>query len=253
MNGSFHGRSLACMAASGKADWPLFPPHMPGFRRVPPHDLPALQAATDQDTVAVMLEPIQGEAGVQPMDPDWLTALQAHCRAMGLLLICDEIQTGCGRCGELFLSRSLGLQPDILTLGKGLGAGMPVAALLTRPELDCFAPGEHGGTFAGNALAMAAVRAVLQRLTAPGFLDGVRQRGVHLRSRLRRFGSVRGAGLLLALERPQGDGPAVVARAAERRLLLNSPRPDCIRFMPTLTITTAEINRCCDLLEEILS
>ncbi len=245
----FHGRTLATMSASGKAGWErLFEPKVPGFPKVPLGDLGAVEAAIGPETAAVMLEPIQGEAGVVPAGDGFLRELRALTEQKGVLLILDEIQTGMGRTGSLFHYQQLGFRPDILTLGKGLGGGVPLAALLAREAVCCFEPGDQGGTFNGNPLMTAAGLAVLEAVSAPGFLEQVRETGARLSAGLERlsarhgFGAVRGRGLLLALELGRPVGPALVAAAFERGLLINAPRPGCLRFMPALTVSPAEVD-----------
>ena len=178
----FHGRTLATMSASGKAAWDrLFEPKVAGFPKVPLNDLGAVEAAITDRTVAVMLEPIQGESGVWPADDGYLRSLRSLADRRGILLILDEIQTGMGRTGALFCFEHSGVRPDILTLGKGIGAGTPLAALLAREEVCCFEPGDQGGTYNGNALMAAVGQAVLEQLTSEGFLDRVREAAAMLR------------------------------------------------------------------------
>jgi acetylornithine/N-succinyldiaminopimelate aminotransferase len=248
-HGGFHGRTLAMMAASGKPGWDaLFPPAVPGFRKVPFGDLAAVAAAIDEATAAVMVEPIQGEAGVVVPPAGYLAGLRRLTRERGVLLVLDEVQTGMGRTGSLFAFEAEGARPDVLTLGKGLGAGLPLAALLATREASCFAPGEQGGTFGGTPLVSAAGLAVLEALLAPGFLAGVRARGEALAAGLGRVAdrfacpAVRGRGLLQALALPAPRAEAVVARAREGGLLVNAARPDLLRFMPALDVSEAEID-----------
>ncbi|SMF16132.1 acetylornithine aminotransferase apoenzyme [Tistlia consotensis] len=245
----FHGRTLATMSASGKAAWKgLFEPKVPGFPKVPLGDLAAVEAAIGPDTAAVMLEPIQGEAGVIPAGDGFLKELRALTQAKGVLLILDEIQTGMGRTGRLFHYQHLGFTPDILTLGKGLGGGVPLSALLAREDVCCFEPGDQGGTFNGNPLMTAAGLAVLEAVTAPGFLERVTATGAYLAeglaalSRRHGFGGVRGRGLLLALDLGRPVGPALVEAALAEGLLINAPRPECLRFMPALTVSREEVD-----------
>ncbi len=255
----FHGRTLATMSASGKAGWEqLFEPKVPGFVKLPYNDLEAVARAVDEQTVAVMLEPIQGEAGVIPATMEFVQGLRRLTRERGMLLIFDEVQTGMGRTGALFAYERLGVEPDIMTLGKGIGGGVPLAALLATEGASCFAPGEQGGTYSGNPLACAAGLAVLETLLSPGFLHEVKRRAAHLRQGLERLaashglGGVRGTGLLLALETGSVDALEVSRRAMEWGLLLNAPRPDAIRFMPALTVTEAEIDEMLERLDAIL-
>jgi acetylornithine/N-succinyldiaminopimelate aminotransferase len=176
------------------------------------------------------------------------------------LLIFDEIQTGIGRTGSLFAYQQTRVIPDIMTLGKGLGGGLPVAALVARPEICCFEPGEQGGTFNGNALVTAVAVAVVREVLRPGFLAEVEARGKQLREVLERLsakhrqGEVRGRGLLLALKLAGGlSGPKLVERALERGLLINSPREDALRFMPALNVTAGEVEECGRRLDEVMS
>lgn len=259
MDHGFHGRTLATMSASGKAQWDsLFEPKVAGFVRVALNDLEAVEAAIGPRTVAVMLEPIQGEAGVFPASDEFLRRLRALTRERGILLILDEIQTGIGRTGTVFGCEHAGVTPDIMTLAKGLGGGVPLAALLAHRDVACFEPGDQGGTFCGNPLMAAAGCAVLETITAPGFLPRVVAAGEHLADRLHALsrrhggGEVRGRGLLRALEVPAGIAPRVAEQAREQGLLVNAPRPDSLRFMPALTVTDAEIDRMADILDGVL-
>ena len=260
MVGGFHGRTLATMSASGKPGWDqLFEPKVPGFPKVEIGDLDAVEAAIGDETVAVMLEPIQGESGVIPAGDGYLRGLRDLTRDRGVLLILDEIQTGMGRTGTLFAFEHAGVRPDILTLGKGLGGGVPIAALLATREASCFEYGDQGGTFNGNPLMTAVGLAVLGELGREGFLDVVVSRGAYLTRGLEELsqrhgiGSVRGRGLLLALDLGEPIGAEVVAAALEHGLLLNSPRPDSLRFMPSLTVTEDEIDQVLGILDACLT
>jgi acetylornithine/N-succinyldiaminopimelate aminotransferase len=199
-------------------------------------------------TAAVMLEPVQGEAGVIAATPEFMQGLRRLTAEQGVLLIVDEIQTGMGRSGKLFAYEHAGIEPDIMTLGKGLGGGVPLAALLARAAVCCFEPGDQGGTFNGNPLMTAVGCVVMQALLAPGFLDEVARKGKYLRLRLEQLsakhslGEVRGEGLLQALELGSDLGPLLAERAREAGLLLNSPRPSMLRFMPALNVGDAEID-----------
>ncbi len=255
----FHGRTLATMSASGKPQWAqLFEPKVAGFPKAPFGDLDAVAGLIGGSTAAVMLEPIQGEAGVIPAPPEFMQGLRALTRERGVLLILDEIQTGMGRTGKLFGYEQAGIEPDIMTLGKGLGGGVPLAALLARDAVCCFEPGDQGGTFNGNPLMTAVGCAVLRALLAPGFLDEVASKGRYLWARLQDLsvryglGEVRGQGLLLALDLGSDTGPLLVERARERGLLLNSPRPHLLRFMPALNIEEEEIDQMIALLDALL-
>jgi acetylornithine/N-succinyldiaminopimelate aminotransferase len=259
MDHAFHGRTLATMSASGKPGWDsMFEPKVPGFPKVPLGDVDAIRRAITDRTAAVMLEPIQGEAGVYGITDDQLRAIRDVTRDCGVLLILDEIQTGIGRTGRLFAYEHAGVEPDIVTLGKGLGAGVPLAALVASAAASCFEYGEQGGTFNGNPLMAAVGCAVLETVGDPAFLERVRATGDYLATRLRSLaaelghGEVRGRGLLLALALHGEDGRKVSQAALDLGLLINAPRPDTLRFMPSLTVTREEIDLMLDLLRKSL-
>jgi acetylornithine/N-succinyldiaminopimelate aminotransferase len=259
MDHGFHGRTLATMAASGKPAWEaLFEPKVSGFTKVPLGDLDAVKRAITPQTIGVMLEPIQGEAGVYPAGDDFLRALRALTRDEGLLLILDEIQTGIGRTGRLFGFEHASVEPDILTLGKGLGGGVPLAALVAAEHVCCFEYGDQGGTFNGSPLMAAIGSAVVETVRRPEFLAAVNANGEHLMERLRELssalghGEVRGRGLLIALELRGLDAGKVARTAMDRGLLINAPRPDTLRFMPALNVTRDEIDQMLILLEAVL-
>ncbi|HEX9801987.1 MAG TPA: acetylornithine transaminase [Gammaproteobacteria bacterium] len=249
MENGFHGRTLATMSATGKPQWEtLYEPKVPGFTRVPYNDLEAVARAIDDNTVAVMLELVQGEGGVVPASREFVQGLRALTRERSCLLIVDEVQTGIGRTGTLFAYQQYGIEPDILTLGKGLGGGVPLAALLTKKRFSCFDYGDQGGTFNGNPLVCAAGLAVVETVGKPAFLQRVRERADDLRTQLQALarrhglGEVRGSGLLLALPIGALPAAAIVKAAFARRLLVNAPRADVLRFMPALNVSQAEID-----------
>jgi acetylornithine/N-succinyldiaminopimelate aminotransferase len=258
--GGFHGRTLATMSASGKKAFePLFEPKVSGFRKARLNDLDSVKALITDNTVAVMLEPIQGEAGVWPATDQFLKELRALTKEHGLLLIVDEIQTGMGRTGKLFHYQHAGIEPDIMTLGKGIGGGVPLAALLATEHASCFEHGDQGGTFNGNPLMCAAGLAVLEQVSQPDFLKSTVDAGLFLEAELHRLsarhglGDIRGRGLLLALDLKLPIGAAIVAQAFAEGVLLNSPRPDALRFMPALNVTRNEISEMIDCLDAILT
>ena len=258
--GAFHGRTLATMSASGKKAFePLFEPKVSGFPKAQLNDLASVERLINDKTVGVMLEPIQGEAGVWPATDRFLRELRTLTREHGLLLILDEIQTGIGRTGKLFHYEHAGIEPDIMTLGKGIGGGVPLAALLATAAASCFEHGDQGGTFNGNPLMCAAGLAVLQRVSDPDFLKSVVDTGLYLESELQRMsarhglGDVRGRGLLLALDLKHPIGASIVAQAFEDGVLLNSPQPDALRFMAALNVTREEIVGMIDCLDTILT
>jgi len=249
---AFHGRTLATMSASGKPGWDaMFPPQVDGFPKAELNDIESVRALIDDQTVAVMLEPVQGEAGVIPADPAFMTALRELTRERGLLLIVDEVQTGMARTGTLFAYQHYGIEPDIMTLGKGIGGGVPLAALLAREDVSVFQPGDQGGTYNGNPLMAAVGVVVFDALTASGFLDAVNARARQLSEGLlalsvkHGLAGERGQGLLRALMLDRDDAPAIVAAAFAQQpegLLLNAPRGNLLRFMPALNVTEDEIS-----------
>lgn len=258
MDHGFHGRTLATMSASGKAGWDtLFEPKVPGFHKVPLNDIEAVEAAITAQTVAVLLEPIQGEAGVFVAEDDYLRQLRQLTTKHNILLIVDEVQTGIGRTGTLFAFAHAGITPDIMTLGKGLGGGAPIAALLAQKDVSCFVPGDQGGTFNGNALMTAAALAVLKTVSAPGFLENVVAQEKYLRKKLAAlanqhgFGDVRGRGLLLALDLEREVAAEMTAAALDKGLLINAPRPDTLRFVPALNIGKEQIDAMVEILDEV--
>jgi acetylornithine/N-succinyldiaminopimelate aminotransferase len=258
--GGFHGRTLATMSASGKKAFePLFEPKVPGFPKAQLNDLASVKRLINDRTIGVMLEPIQGEAGVWPATDQFLRDLRNLTKAHGLLLILDEIQTGMGRSGKLFHYEHAGIEPDIMTLGKGVGGGVPLGALLATRSAYCFEHGDQGGTFNGNPLMCAAGLAVLQQVADPDFLKSVVDTGRYLESELQRIsarhglGEVRGRGLLLALDLRHPIAASIVAQAFEDGVLLNAPRPDALRFMPALNVNRNEIVGMIDCLDAILT
>lgn len=261
--GAFHGRTLATMAASGKAGWDrLFEPKVPGFPKARFEDIASVVAVITDKTVAVMLEPVQGEAGVVPASIEFLRALRALCDRRGLLLILDEVQTGVGRTGRMFAFEHAGVRPDIMTLGKGIGGGVPLAALLATEHASCFAHGDQGGTYCGNPLMAAVGNAVIDVVSRPAFLTDVTAKGEYLAQRLRELSARRGlagdrgSGLLRALDlgRPIAAQVVDAARALEPEgLLLNAPRPSLLRFMPALNVTREEIDRMLVKLDGVLA
>lgn len=257
--GSFHGRTLAMMAASGKLGFAeMYAPRIEGFRHVPYGDLAALEAAIDESVVAVMLEPVQGEAGVRVLPEGFLREVRRLTEARGVLLICDEVQSGCGRTGRFFAFEHEGIRPDVLTLGKGLGGGLPLSAVLCREEVSCFEPGEQGGTFTNHPLLSAVGLAVVDAVGRPEFLARVREAGARLEAGLRAIaaevgGEVRARGLLQAIDLPGVAARDFAARAIEAGLIVNPIPPSTIRLMPRLDSTDAEIDEALRILREVLA
>jgi acetylornithine/N-succinyldiaminopimelate aminotransferase len=259
---SFHGRTLATMSASGKPNWDtMFAPQVAGFPKADLNDLESVKKLVTDKTVAVMLEPVQGEGGVIPATPEFMRELRKFTKENNILLIADEVQAGCGRTGALFAYQNYGIEPDIMTLGKGIGGGVPLAALLATDAVACFVPGDQGGTYNGNPLMTAVGMSVIKQLLAPGFLDSVKAKGELLKSELLKLVTEfnlegeRGAGLLRALMLGKDIGPKLVELARDRSpegLLINSPRPNLLRFMPALNVSDDEIRQMCNMLRELL-
>jgi acetylornithine/N-succinyldiaminopimelate aminotransferase len=243
MEGGFHGRTMGALSATPQESKQApFAPLVPGFRVVPRNDAAALTAAVSADTAAVLLEPIQGESGIHPLDPDVLRAAREACDEHGALLIFDEIQCGMGRTGTLWAHQQLGVTPDVMTVAKGLGGGLPVGACVTSPDAaDVLGPGDHGSTFAGGPVIAAAANAVLDVVTGEGFLDTVRQRGDRLAAGIRELGlEPRGLGLMVGFDLP--DAQDVARRALlEQRLVVHATGPETIRMLPPLTVSDDEI------------
>lgn len=261
-DGAFHGRTLAMMSASGKPGWgEIYPPMPTGFLKARYNDIASVERAITPRTAAVMIELVQGEAGVVVADRGFVRELRALTAERGVLLIVDEVQTGIGRCGSAFAHELYDIEPDVMTLAKGLGGGVPLAALLCKEALNCFRPGDQGGTFCGNPLMAAVWLAVVDEVCRPAFLAGVRERAAQLSAGLqavvRDHGLVgeRGLGLLRALELPADVAPQVVAAAQALEpvgLLLNAPRPHLIRLMPALNIGAADVDEGLALLRRAL-
>ncbi len=259
----FHGRTLTTMSASGKPGWDtLYAPQVPGFPKAELNQIASVEKCITDKTVAVMLEPIQGEGGVVPATPEFMQQLRALTKQHQILLIVDEVQTGCGRTGALFGYEWSGIEPDVMTLGKGIGGGVPLAALLCREEVACFESGDQGGTYNGNPLMSAVGIAVLEQLLSPGFLANVQANGDMLRDGLLEISQTyglageRGKGLLRVLLLGQEIGAQIVEKARllePEGLLLNAVRPNMLRFMPALNVTSQEIEQMLSMLRGILN
>ncbi len=260
-NGSFHGRTLAMVAATGQPKFQQ--PYIPlpsGFVNVEYNNIEAIKIATTGQTCAVMLEPVQGEGGVNFPDDSYLMAVRAWCDQKGILLILDEIQTGMGRIGTLFAYEQYGIEPDIMTLAKGLASGVPIGAILAKDRASVFVPGEHGSTFGGNPLACAAGYATLKFVIDNDIAGNANRVGQYLITGLKNLGDkfqfitdVRGRGLLVALEFSQDIAQSVLMACLARGLLLNRLKPNTLRFMPPLIIGKGEVDEALAILDEALS
>ena len=257
--GSFHGRTLGALHATGQpAKWEGFQPLPEGFHHVAWNDLEALEAAIDPSIAAVLLEPIQGEGGVNPATAQYFEGVRRLCDELGLLMIVDEIQTGLGRTGEWFGFQHFGVEPDVVTMAKALGNGMPIGACWAKKDVAAvFQPGDHGTTYGGQPLAASAARAtlaILERINAPQLAE---QAGAQLRHSLEIIDGVvevRGLGLLLAAELAEGiDSKAVAADLLSRGLIVNAVSPTALRFAPPLIVSESEILQAVDLLSAVLA
>ena len=259
-NNSFHGRTIATVTATGQPKYSApFAPLPAGFHYVPFNDVEALRAAVNENTAAILLEPIQGEGGVVPATQEYLRAARELADEYGALLIFDEVQTGVGRTGSLWAYQRYDVVPDVMTLAKGLGGGMPIGACLARGSAaETLKPGDHGSTFAGNPLAATAANAVLDILADERLIDNVRVVGAYLVQRLADlrerhpgvFGGVRGMGLMLGVEIVPPVAKKVAATALEMGLVINAPNDNTIRLLPPLTISERDADDAIELLEK---
>ncbi|MCA9845457.1 MAG: acetylornithine transaminase [Dehalococcoidia bacterium] len=261
-NNGFHGRTFGALAATGTARYrEPFEPLPAGFSHVDWNDLEAVKKATTDQTVAILLEPIQGEGGVNMPDDGFLPAIQAWCRENNLLLVLDEIQTGNGRTGTLFAYEQYGLDPDIVCLAKGLAGGVPIGAILARDKLAAhLVPGDHGTTFGANPLAAAAGVATMRHIIdeelpqrATQASERIRERIAAIEDRVPMVTGLRGLGLLLAITLAEDVSADVVVECRERGLLANNVRPNAVRLMPPLNVTDEEIDRACQIFEEAVA
>jgi predicted acetylornithine/succinylornithine family transaminase len=260
---SFHGRTLAAITATGQPKYSEnFAPLPGGFQYVPFNDVEALKAVVNEDTCAILLEPIQGEGGIHPASIEYLRTARELADHHGALLIFDEVQTGVGRTGKLWAYQQYGVIPDVMTLAKGLGGGVPIGACLARgAAAETFVPGDHGSTFAGNPLATTAALAVLDILADENLTENARRVGAYLTSRLgelqQKFpaliGGVRGMGLMLGVEVFQSAARKIVAGALDNGLIINATGDDTIRLVPPLTLAEADVDRAIELLEKTLA
>jgi len=258
---SFHGRTLAALAATGQpSKQEAFEPLPSGFTHVPLNDLAALDAAVDERACAVLLEPVQGEGGVYPCDPEYLAAVRTLCDERDVLLIFDEVQTGLWRCGTPFASHHYGVQPDVAYLAKSLANGLPAGAIVARSEVaDAFAPGDHGSTFGGGPVIAAAARACLRALQDEKLGENAVAVGEYLRESLRGFAQktgvvadVRGVGLMNAIEFTEPIAPQIAASGLAKGLVLNSIGTHILRILPPLVCGTDEVDTLLTALYELM-
>ncbi|MGB4089831.1 MAG: acetylornithine transaminase [Smithellaceae bacterium] len=260
MKDSFHGRTMATITATGQEKFQFgFTPLLEGFTYVPFNDLKALEKAVNEKTCGVMVEPIQGEGGVNIPDARYLKEVRSLCDEHKILLIVDEVQTGIGRTGKLFAYEHAGIEPDIMTLAKALGNGFPVGAMLATDKIaESFAPGNHASTFGGNPLAMAAALATLEIMLQEGILDNCRKTGDYFLKELKKLekkhaliNNVRGKGLMLAVTLNM-EAAEIVRECMQKGLLINSTGGKTLRFVPPLIITNKDVDQAVDILNEVM-
>jgi len=249
---SFHGRTLGTVAATGQPDYQEnFKPLLPGFVHVPYNDFEKIKEATTDNTVAILLEPVQGEGGVNIPDPEFFTKVRDWCDRNDLLLILDEVQTGIGRLGTLFGYQKFDVEPDVITLAKGLGGGVPIGAFMVTERANSLTFGDHGSTFGGNALTTAAARSVVEFAINENLPEKVRVSGQKLKNNLLNLAKsdysniteVRGEGLLIAIQFGTEIGLEVMQECFNRGLLVNRVRPDTVRLMPPLIVSDEDIDK----------
>jgi acetylornithine/N-succinyldiaminopimelate aminotransferase len=260
MEGAFHGRTLATVTASANERYRApFTPLPEGFLRVPFNDIGMVKAATGPRTVAILVEPVQGEGGVNIPEDDYLPQLRAWCDEAGILLLLDEVQTGVGRTGKLWAFQHYGIEPDAIAVAKALGSGFPIGAFLAKESVALLAPGEHGTTFGGNALGCEIGYTVLKYIIDNDIPQRVTDLGEHFARRLHSLADrqpmvteVRGKGLIWAVELDRPASEAVVKECLEMGLLVNAVKPTALRFIPPFVVTEEEINRAVDIVEQAL-
>ncbi len=260
MKASFHGRTLTTVTATGQEKYHSgFGPLPPGFRYLPFNNIEALEEAVSKKTVAVMLELIQGEGGVHPADPGYARAVREICDANNLLMIVDEVQTGMGRTGDYFAFQGYDVIPDLMTLAKALGGGLPIGALVVKEEFVGFLPpGTHASTFGGSPVVCAAALAVFQTMEEEGIIENVREKGDYLRRKLEDLAAdfpmireIRGRGLMLGMELDR-EGKPIVDRCLQKGMIVNCTAGNVLRVMPACNITREEIDRAIEILREAL-
>ena len=258
---SFHGRTLAMTAATGQSHYQdAYQPLPVGFKNVPFNNIEAIKSATTKDTCAVMLEPIEGEGGVNIPDEDYLRAVRQWCDEKGILLILDEIQTGIGRIGTMFGYQQYGIEPDIITLAKGLGGGIPIGAFMAKENCSVFAPGDHGSTYGSNPLMCATALAVMEYVIKNDIPSLAQKAGLYLMDGLKKLKSkypfitdVRGRGLLAAIEFNNDLSKSVMAACVENGMMVNNVKPNAVRVMPPLNISKQEIDEALSILDKVFA
>ena len=261
MEHSFHGRTLATTAATGQAFYQAtWVPIPEGFKQVPYNDLEALKAATTDNTVAILLEAVQGEGGIWPADKAYLQGVRQWCDERNMVMICDEVQAGMGRTGKFFSWENYDVVPDIVTMAKGLAGGVPIGAMLAGPRADIFTAGDHGTTFGGNPIASAAGIATIKTILEENLLENATKMGAYWRTKLEAFcekyhflDSPRGIGLMQAVNVSHDLAATIVQQALEHGLLLNNLGTATLRMIPPLNLSKAEIDEASELLDLALT
>lgn len=257
LENSFHGRTLTTLAATGQEGFHReFLPLTEGFLYAQAGDLAGIQALLDGSVCAVMLEMVQGEGGVIPMDEGFVQGLAQLCREKDVLLLIDEVQTGIGRTGRFFAYQGYGVQPDVVTCAKGIAGGLPMGACLVSERLgDILQPGQNGSTFGGNPIASAAARVVVRRVSEPAFLQSVAEKGAYFREKLETMPQVeyvRGRGLMLGVKLKEKDAHDVLVQCAKAGLLILTAK-ELVRFLPPLTITQEDIDQGLAIFQQVLA
>jgi acetylornithine/N-succinyldiaminopimelate aminotransferase len=258
---SFHGRTVAMVAATGQAKMQKpYIPVTPGFINVEYNNIDAIKQATTEKTCAVMIEPVQGEGGVVIPSVEYLKQLRAFCDEKGLMLIFDEVQTGMGRLGKLFGYQVFGVEPDVITLAKGVASGMAIGVILSKEKSSVFAPGEHGTTYGGNALSTAAGYAVTRYIIEKDIPGNAAKMGAYLLTKLKEIkekhasiADVRGIGLLLAIEFKEDIAGDVMKACLAKGFMINLLKPNLLRVIPPLIITRADVNEGLGVLDQVLT
>lgn len=256
---SFHGRTLGTLAATGQPDTPIqknYDPLIPGFSYAEYNNLESFEAACDEDTIAVMVEPVQGEGGVIPATKDFLQGLRRLCDEKNMLLLFDEVQTGWGRTGSLMAYMGYGVRPDCVSMAKAMGGGMPIGAMCTSAKLaKTFGPGAHGSTYAGNPICCAASYAQISEIIDENLSDNSMAKGIYLRNLLKELPDVkevRGKGLMIGVEFNSPIATDVKYNAADEGLLITAVRPTVIRLVPPLNVSTSECDKAFEILKSVV-
>lgn len=256
---SFHGRTMATLSATGQQKFhiPEFAPYLEGFKTIKANDFDSLKNAFDDTTAALMMECVECEGGVIPLDKEWALSAAKAARDAGAIVICDEVQTGMGRCGSLLASEQLGINPEVVTLAKAIAGGVPMGACLYRGKANVFKAGDHQSTFAGNPLACSAANIVLDELLKPHFLDSVSQKGEYIKSKIKAWNipyvsDIRGKGLVIGVEISKNP-TEIEKKCLSEGLLFSTAGSNVLRFIPPLNIKYKEIDLGLEILHKVMN